>query len=176
MRREFHLYEDQLRELVEDQKLQQWKVAEMMGRDRETIRRWCKRLGIRTQSVGPRRGEGHPEWKGGRRLVGRYWYIYCPDHPRATKSRYVLEHRLLMEKKLGRFLEEKEVVHHIDGDPQNNALDNLMVFSSNGEHLREELSWSEKHSAAIRRGIEKRRLGKEHDADPHSQSTGHLLE
>jgi hypothetical protein len=40
-----------------------------------------------------------------------------------------------MEQKLGRLLDRKEVVHHIDGNPQNNHPDNLMVFGSNKEHL-----------------------------------------
>ena len=36
---------------------------------------------------------------------------------------------------LGRVLKDNEVVHHIDGDPMNDNYDNLMVFSSQGDHL-----------------------------------------
>jgi len=38
------------------------------------------------------------------------------------------EHRLLMEKKLGRKLHVDEVVHHIDGDTLNNNIDNLELI------------------------------------------------
>jgi hypothetical protein len=39
-----------------------------------------------------------------------------------------------MEKHLGRYLKPEEVVHHIDGNPGNNVLDNLMLFPNDGEH------------------------------------------
>lgn len=44
------------------------------------------------------------------------------------------EHRIAAEQKLGRLLFTGEVVHHIDGNKRNNALENLMVFSSQKEH------------------------------------------
>lgn len=39
------------------------------------------------------------------------------------------EHRYLMEQHLGRKLDSKEVVHHINGDPRDNRLENLQVMS-----------------------------------------------
>jgi hypothetical protein len=92
-----------------------------------------------TQRPGPRDGSRHPNWKGGRILIGGYWYIYTPDHPYATKLHRVAEHRLVIEKQLGRYLESYEVVHHIDGNPQNNIPSNLMLFPSNANHLKAEL-------------------------------------
>lgn len=44
-------------------------------------------------------------------------------------------HRIVAEQKLGRPLAPGEVVHHIDGDIRNNEPENLMVFSSQAEHL-----------------------------------------
>jgi hypothetical protein len=38
-------------------------------------------------------------------------------------------HRRVAEKILGRKLNTNEVVHHLDGDPKNNSLDNLIVLS-----------------------------------------------
>lgn len=63
-----------------------------------------------------------------------YKLIYCPNHPFATKTKYVFEHRLMAEKKLGRYLKPKEEVHHIDFDISNNSLDNLHVFKNKSEH------------------------------------------
>lgn len=41
-----------------------------------------------------------------------------------------------METHLGRPLTDKEVVHHIDGNPSNNTIENLMLFPDNGTHRR----------------------------------------
>lgn len=56
--------------------------------------------------------------------------VLAPDHPDARRG-YVYEHRLVMEKKLGRRLSPNECVHHIDLDPTNNHEDNLLLLSSN---------------------------------------------
>jgi hypothetical protein len=44
------------------------------------------------------------------------------------------EHRLVMEKHLGRKLTSNEVVHHIDGDKWNNDISNLIVMTRQ-EHI-----------------------------------------
>jgi len=79
-------------------------------------------------------GESNPKWKGGHcdRKDGRR-YIYCPSHPGAINGKYVLEYRLVVESKIGRVLSPDEVVHHIDGDPTNNSIENLEVLTSS-EH------------------------------------------
>ena len=66
---------------------------------------------------------------------GNYLYGLVPSHPKATKNGYVLEHRLQIEKKLGRFLNSDEVVHHKDEDKHNNKIENLEVMSR-AEHTR----------------------------------------
>ena len=79
-------------------------------------------------------GSGNPKWRGGRTINDGYVYIYKPEHPYAEHHGYVLEHRLVMESILGRYLTPKESVHHIDGNKANNAPENLMLMDNEGEH------------------------------------------
>lgn len=81
-----------------------------------------------------RKGKKSNAWKGGKITIGGYIYIYSPRHPNCTKYGYVCEHRLLMEKKLKRLLKLTEIVHHIDGNPLNNDIKNLVVLKNKSEH------------------------------------------
>lgn len=75
-------------------------------------------------------GEKHRNWKGGRMKVrGGYIEIWCPDHPNARGGKYVREHRLVMEQKLGRYLTKDEVVHHKNGIRDDNRLENLELWN-----------------------------------------------
>lgn len=65
-----------------------------------------------------------------------YWYIYSFDHPHRNKQNHIAEHRLVMEKSIGRYLEPQEVVHHINGDITDNRIENLQLFSSHGQHTK----------------------------------------
>lgn len=59
-----------------------------------------------------------------------------PHRYRAIKTadgRYVREHRLVMEQKLGRKLTRDEHVHHLNGNGLDNRPENLIVIS-NAEH------------------------------------------
>lgn len=51
------------------------------------------------------------------------------------RVRYVKMHRLVMERALGRALLPHEDVHHLDGDKQNNSLENLQLLT-HAEHSR----------------------------------------
>lgn len=65
------------------------------------------------------------------RWVGRTGYVLvrAPEgHPKARVDGSILEHRLVMEQTLGRFLEEHEIVHHKDGNRQNNDISNLELL------------------------------------------------
>lgn len=82
-------------------------------------------------------GEKSHRWTGGRIGNGRgYIYILKRDHPYACKPNfYVLEHRLIMEKKLGRYLRPGEIVHHINGIKNDNRLENL-VLTTKSDHTK----------------------------------------
>lgn len=49
---------------------------------------------------------------------------------------WIPEHRLVVEEKLERTLEKGEVIHHIDGNKENNEIDNLMLFPNQKEHAK----------------------------------------
>ena len=80
-------------------------------------------------------GKSNPGWKGGRRgHVGGYILIHKPQHPHAYSDGYIFEHRLIIEEYLKCYLEPHLVVHHINGIKDDNRLENLQVFGSQGEH------------------------------------------
>lgn len=77
-----------------------------------------------------------PGFKGYRTINScGYVLIFKPDHVGAFPSGYVLEHRYKMSKKLKRKLKKNEVVHHIDGNRQNNKLENLLLMTKS-QHIK----------------------------------------
>ena len=63
-----------------------------------------------------------------------YRYMYLPSHPMAAKQGYFAEHRFVIEQSIGRYLDRKEVVHHINHKKDDNRLENLILFASTGLH------------------------------------------
>jgi len=73
----------------------------------------------------PPRGKNHRWWKGGYKNSQGYRFIKIGIH----KGEYEAEHRIVMEKYLGRKLKRNEIIHHIDGNRLNNKIDNLILCS-----------------------------------------------
>lgn len=63
-----------------------------------------------------------------------YLYLYIGKNQMSNKNGYVAVHRLLMQAKLGRLLEEGEIVHMKNGNTLDLNLDNLEVVKTLGEH------------------------------------------
>jgi len=79
-------------------------------------------------------GEKNPNWKGGTyKYLKGYIYVYSPHHPYCNVKKYVLKHRLVVEEQLKRFLKPTEIVHHINGNKEDNRIKNLQILSKS-EH------------------------------------------
>ena len=74
-------------------------------------------------------------WKGGSIISGHgYKKVFMPEHPNAVNG-YVLEHRMVAERMIGRLLTEDEVVHHKNCIRDDNRPENLLVMS-NSDHCK----------------------------------------
>jgi hypothetical protein len=89
--------------------------------------RFCSIDCGRTTAI--RYGEKNNKWKGGRFFdKDGYVLVRSHNHPFATKSGYVREHRLVMENHIHRFLLKDEEVHHINGIKDDNRFENLQLI------------------------------------------------
>lgn len=132
----------------------QWwyKAGPSAGRTRAKVRKcvWCSKQFLTSifhkstccsRSCGLRvfnknnpdkfKGENGSNWKGGRRVSRGYVLVLAPKgHPSLGRvgGRYMFEHRLIMEKMLGRYLEKHEQVHHKNGIRDDNRPENLELW------------------------------------------------
>jgi len=119
--------------------LQRLSVEEIARESRvtpKTVYFSMRRLGIPTPKLrapahlGSRR-EKHWHWKDGRtRNKDGYVILHMPEHPEADVNGYVLEHRLVMEKILGRRLKPWDKVHHVNGIKWDNRPENLQAVAN----------------------------------------------
>lgn len=109
----------------------QAQIAALLGCNQTGVSNALRDLGVLTRKPHLRR-ENHPSWRGGRVIDG-HGYIRVrlakadADLITAHHNGYVLEHRLVMARLLGRPLERHETVHHVNGDRKDNRLENLQL-------------------------------------------------
>ena len=85
-------------------------------------------------------------WKGGHIKTSKgYVLVHDPLNIMRDKRGYVLQHRLVMARHLGRPLARTEVVHHIDDNKENNDISNLVLFSNQAEHIAHHRKTRHKH-------------------------------
>lgn len=107
-------------------------IALQLGIAHTSVSRVLRKAGIEPENR-VLRGAEHGRWKGGRE-VDRDGYVRVTlpsSHPFASEMRnvrgQVFEHRLVMAEYLGRPLERRETVHHINGVRDDNRLENLQL-------------------------------------------------
>lgn len=110
-------------------------VAEF-GIDRKTLSNTRRRLGVARRPMPSLRGSDHWNFKGGR-ITTKQGYINvlveqgdALGEAMQNNKGYVLEHRLVMARQLGRPLRNSETVHHINGVRDDNRPDNLQLRAS----------------------------------------------
>jgi len=114
--------------------LSQREIGERVGLSQSKISKILSFHGVsKSKNRNPARGEKHANWKGGvHKAPGGYvWQKIEHDDPMAlmrVSSGYVLQHRLVMARHLGRPLTKYENVHHKNGIKNDNRLENLELW------------------------------------------------
>jgi hypothetical protein len=94
-------------------------IGSAVGKSTTATFRLFRKLGIPTDHA-------RRKTKPGSKIIRHgYVLVNTPHHPHANYGGYVHEHVLVMEQRLGRYLCKNEVVHHKNGDCQDNTIDNL---------------------------------------------------
>src|SRR3990172_7462682 len=152
-------YQTQLTSLA-DGKMSSKEISKITGISKKYVQKLLLRYNLpRLKRGDASQMEKNHFWKGGR-VVDKHGYILIKknDHPFCNHIGYVREHRLVMEKHLGRYLVSSEVVHHKNGVKNDNRIENLELFESNGKHLKEDLKgrcpkWSSEGKARILKAL-----------------------
>ena len=93
--------------------------------------------------------ENNPMWKGGKNKDhGHYILILKPEHPFCSRHGYVLEHRIIIEAHLGRYLKSTEITHHRNEIRDDNRIENFILFKNEGFHM-----WFHRKNGNYSKGI-----------------------
>ncbi len=109
-------------------------ISKLVGLSQRQVYLRLKKLGvIRTRSEA-RIGKLRKSYGDRRFTSDGYVALYLPDHPNATQTGWILEHRFVMSGIVKRPLTAQEVVHHKNHNRHDNRPENLQLYHSAGEH------------------------------------------
>jgi hypothetical protein len=116
----------------------------------------CRRLGMMTNAIPGTEHNGLPKrWDS-----NGYVLVFEPDHPASGKYGWIFEHRLVVEKREGRYLTPREEVDHLDEVKDNNHPDNLEI-KTKAAHSRRTSGdiWARRRAADAELAEYRRRFG-----------------
>ena len=117
-------------------------VAKQLGRDPAVVRLRARKLGIPSWK----------EWSGGLKEF-RGYKVSKIERGDGGLARRVPEHRIVVERHIGRSLGDSERVHHINFNKRDNRIENLHLCKSTSEHSRAHHSINAIIPELLERGI-----------------------
>jgi hypothetical protein len=113
-------------------------IARACGVSQSVVSRICRKNNLSPNRYKAPTGDKSPGWKGGKTITDQgYVLVNSGERFPTMQNRlgYILEHRFVMAQYMERPLYNWETVHHIDGNRQNNALENLQLrIGKHGKH------------------------------------------
>lgn len=113
-------------------------IGKLVNRTDKTIQHFFNKFSLKARPAAHGlKGSNSYKWIGGRVKDARgYIKIFHPEQHsyKGKKQLYVLEHILVMEKILGRYLKHPEKIHHKNGIPSDNRPENLKLMANAFEH------------------------------------------
>lgn len=101
----------------------------------KTIPEWAEHLGMKSVTIAKRLAAGHPveiafSPKSLKTRSGKHYKTICVGGQNSKR-----EHVIVVEQAIGKQIPKGAVIHHIDGNINNNSNNNLLLFPNDAYHF-----------------------------------------